>query len=65
MNADGECGCLADDLAPCGEMQDNCELGHRGPCPGATEDDGYCTVGGECDWHIYPGPRPEATEATA
>ncbi len=28
-NADLECGCLVEDLAPCGDMQAECTAGHR------------------------------------
>ena len=40
---DGECGCLRDDLAPCGSMPHDCEPGYRG----AYKDD-------PSDWAIYP-----------
>ena len=26
---DGECGCLVDDLAPCGEVSSDCTAGYR------------------------------------
>ncbi len=41
-NGEGPCGCLAEDLFPCGEMFDECSPGYKGAC--------NC---GECDWHIY------------
>jgi hypothetical protein len=31
-NADGECGCLLEDLMPCGEGGDYCEPGYKRPC---------------------------------
>jgi hypothetical protein len=44
LDNDG-CGCRVDDLAPCGEMNQACELGYEGPLLG---DDGNWT------WGIYP-----------
>ena len=38
----GECACLSSDLAPCGELQNNCKAGYKTDAP---ED---CP----CDWHI-------------
>jgi hypothetical protein len=38
---DGECGCLADDLMPCGNPSPECEAGHKMACD--------C---GEHDWHV-------------
>ena len=43
-NAWAECGCLIDDLAPCGDLPLDCEPGYKIPCD--------C---GECDYHV--GPR--------
>lgn len=40
---DGECACVLDDLAPCGEMRATCIAGFRGAC--------RC---GDHDFHIYP-----------
>ena len=46
---DGECACEHTDLAPCGEMQQDCIAGHKVPCPPDC---------GEHDWHINGGPKP-------
>lgn len=48
----GECACLTDDLAPCGEMRGDCVAGHKGPC-----DPDNCGADGNCDFHIIPGRR--------
>jgi len=32
FNSDGECACLADDLAPCGYLSENCKAGYRQEC---------------------------------
>lgn len=34
FSAGGECACAVGDLAPCGEIQGDCETGYRVPCPG-------------------------------
>jgi hypothetical protein len=39
----GECGCALEDLAPCGEIQESCIAGYKGPC----------TCGEGCDFDIY------------
>lgn len=43
FNSDGECACLASELAPCGGEIADCEPGYRV--------DG-CTCGQGCDFHI-------------
>jgi len=48
---EGECACEIGDLAPCGEMQDDCWAGHKLPCD--------CGEGH--DWHI--GKLPDAPQA--
>lgn len=51
FNEDGECACLRDDLAPCGQIYENCMAGHKAPCPGET-----CEFGtGGCGFHIIAG----------
>jgi hypothetical protein len=42
FNGDGECGCVLDDLVPCGELNAECEAGYKGACD--------CGEG--CGWHI-------------
>ncbi len=39
----GVCGCVIEDLAPCSEMNEDCEAGYKGPC--------RCGEG--CDFDIY------------
>jgi hypothetical protein len=34
VSENGECGCELDDLAPCGEMAEDCAAAKRAPCPG-------------------------------
>lgn len=43
------CACKIGDIAPCGEIQGNCEAGYLLPCDGSCE-------GGKCDFHI--GQKP-------
>lgn len=52
-SAAGECACLLDDLAPCGEIGADCELGHK--VDGCSDD---CGAGGGCDFHVVAGSRP-------
>ena len=40
--ADGLCSCEVGDLAPCGEMQETCQAGHKMKCD----------CGENCNWHI-------------
>ena len=40
----GECACLADDLAPCGEIQGDCFAGFKHSYP-----DRHCENGMECE----------------
>ena len=53
----GSCACKAGDLAPCGNMDESCKLGHLTEC---VSDE--CCLDGECDWHIQPGPRPGSNQ---
>ncbi len=39
----GICGCVMDDLFPCGNLNELCEPGYKGPC----------SCGEGCDWDIY------------
>jgi hypothetical protein len=40
----GECGCILNDLAPCGEIQRDCIAGYKQPC----------VCGNGCDWDVGP-----------
>lgn len=52
-----ECGCSVDDLAPCGEIQFDCEAGYR--------HEGCSTGCGEgCDFHIKPDKPVSRREGT-
>lgn len=42
FNSDISCGCLKEDLEPCGQMSSNCVVGHKVKCD--------CSE--NCDWHI-------------
>lgn len=39
----GECACRKSDLAPCGNINEQCQPGYLQPCPESC---------GEHDWHI-------------
>lgn len=62
VNVRGQCGCEVSDLMPCQEEQADCVAGHKGGCPGTdTIDDvkvGLCWCDGDCEWHMYEGPKP-------
>lgn len=49
-NESAECACLTEDLAPCGAMSQDCEVGIKRPCPPEC---------GDHDWHIDPLPHYE------
>ena len=55
FNGNIPCGCLKDDLNPCGEPFDECLPGYRGACSGDCDS-------GKCPWHIY---RDKATALAA
>ena len=48
LHEDRGCACSLNDLAPCGEMEQTCMPGYKGPC--------QCGEG--CDFDIY-GNRPD------
>jgi len=48
----GECGCLINDLVPCGQISEDCEAGYKGPC--------RC---GEHDWEIYRSKQDSQEKA--
>jgi hypothetical protein len=48
FNADEDCGCILDDLMPCGEPGENCEPGYAGT---GINDDG-------CGWLVYRERKP-------
>ena len=54
FNSDGECGCLVDDLAPCGEGMSTCVPGYKRM---GRDDE-------ECDWYIGPEKPTEEGEST-
>ena len=47
---DVQCGCLLEDLAPCGEMSEECLPGHRENIDRHTPCE--CYESGEDHWHI-------------
>jgi hypothetical protein len=47
VSDDRECGCLTQDLAPCGEMYDTCAAGYRAKCG----------CGEAHDFHIIAGKK--------
>jgi hypothetical protein len=47
-NSDIQCACELEDLAPCAQMQDDCEPGYK--CE--------CDCGENCDYHIS-AEKPE------
>jgi len=47
----GECACLTDDLAPCGEIQGGCTAGYRALCAPGCGHEGYDPNDPSC-WHI-------------
>jgi len=44
------CGCLLEDLAPCGQISDDCEAGHRQNIDASADCD--CGACGKAHWHI-------------
>lgn len=53
LYSDGECGCLLEDLAPCGNLLGDCKPGFKHEATEETErrkSDGY-------DWFISPSER--------
>lgn len=56
VNYPGECACKTDDLAPCGEIDGDCEAGYSEPCTDACDhESGFSS---DPDWHIKRGKRP-------
>lgn len=51
MNPDVPCGCLLGDLAPCGEIHENCRPGHREVVDKYTVCD--CDGQGTEHWHVF------------
>jgi hypothetical protein len=51
---DGECGCLIDDLGPCGEVGGTCKAGVLGKCNPET-----CANDGDCPWHVVERGHPD------
>jgi hypothetical protein len=50
----GECACLVDDFAPCGDIPRECRPGWRVPC------DGTCDAG-RCQFHVSDDPANHPT----
>lgn len=61
FNSDGPCGCLVDDLIPCGGNPDECSPGYKVECkPEECENCHGCDGGplyGEGTWRVQ-GERP-------
>ena len=51
LNSDYECGCLKDDLVPCGEITGNCVAGYKVMCTSECDHEGYDPDDPNC-WHI-------------
>lgn len=53
---DGECGCLLDDFAPCGEMGSECKAGYKvaGPYPSPYADFP------DAKWHVAAKRKGES-----
>jgi len=49
VNAEGECGCLSDDLAPCDNMESECLPGYKTKC----------NCGEGCNFHISSTKKGE------
>lgn len=59
FNSDGECACLCDNLAPCGEISSACEAGYKVPCDGTLS----CCP---CNYHVVANlPDPRANDQLA
>ena len=46
-----DCGCLVDDLMPCGVFASSCEPGYKVPCPG-SDDCENAVYSEPCEWHV-------------
>lgn len=53
-NPDAECGCLLGDLAPCGNIHEECQAGKRVNYANG----GMCPCGEGCEWHIEVPTQP-------
>ena len=54
---DGNCACEIGELAPCDNMDSNCEPGYKIPYPGPEE----CGLDGGCNFHMSRNkPKPPA-----
>ena len=58
VSSDSECACETEDLAPCGEMGEECELGHKVAITEPVAGCEACYESGGCEWHMHAGPRP-------
>ena len=53
-NNDGDCACTIDDLAPCGELSQDCYAGYKIDCASCAKKD-HCEANQDCyeaDWII-------------
>lgn len=55
VSEDRDCGCVLGDLAPCGEIREDCEAAHRQPAPGAYGS----------DFLMFAGPRAGCSDCAS
>lgn len=52
-----DCACVTDDLAPCGQIGEDCEAGHKRTVP--KDESCGCDGQGSEHWHIGPKETQE------